>query len=154
MSWGGNFRSNDINSAISSKKKKKKKEREKISSASCHTRHLSSMQHNRLPHWAFGSWSIELSAVLAKGAWSDDGANYCIHNVFLFFPPQSDSFWMRQWKESSFISLQNGVLFSLLIVASRIDHHRNRKYSQMLNHFWPVHITLRLSSKPPKELIF
>lgn len=64
---------------------KKEKEREKISSASCHTRHLSSMQHNRLPHWAFGSWSIELSAVLAKGAWSDDGANYCIHNVFLFF---------------------------------------------------------------------
>lgn len=54
------------------------------------------------------------SVVLAKGACSGDGANYCVHDVFHFLA-QSDSFWVRQWKESSFISLQNGVLFSLLI---------------------------------------
>lgn len=68
------------------------------------------IQHNRLPHCTFGSSSIELSV----GVYSGDDINCCVNALFRFLA-QNDSCWMRQWKESSFMSLQNGVLFSLLL---------------------------------------
>lgn len=99
------------------------------------------IQHQRPPHCALGSSSIELSLVLGEGTHSGDGVNFYVHYLFHILT-QSDSCLMRRWKKSSFITLQNGVLFGLFIVASSVGHHRHRKYSQMLSHFWPLYIKL------------
>lgn len=115
--------------------------------------HLCPMQHNRPLDCAFGSSGIHLSGVLAKGAYSGDGVNYCAHDL-VHFLAQSDSCWMSQWKESGFRFLQNGLPFGPLTVASSVDHHRNRKYSQVHIHFWPFYITMSLSLKAPKRSHF
>lgn len=137
MSWGRNFHLNDVNSAISFKSWKRKwkpfQHPAQVTSPPCSITDCRTMH---LVHQALNS------AVLAKGACSGDGANYCIHDVFHFFS--------TKWFLLS--EAMKGINFHIFAkwCSFQLTHHRNRKYSQMRNHFGPVYITLRLSSRPQR----